>query len=64
MDVYSLVWDRVLPIPQIVTVDFNGKTTSLVNGANRAFAVNGTGTTGYHSTFVIRSLKELKLTFG
>jgi len=50
VDVYSLVWDRVWPIPQIVTVDFNGKTTSLVNGANRAFAVDGTGTTGYPAT--------------
>jgi len=47
VDTYELTWDRTLPIPQIIKVDLNGDTTSLVYGVNRAFGVDASGTSGY-----------------
>ena len=43
VDVYELLWDRALPVPQVVMMSVNGDTTSFTYGVNRAQAIDSVG---------------------
>ena len=43
VDVYELLWDRAVPIPQVVTMSVNGETTSFTYGVRRTQAIDSMG---------------------
>ena len=43
VDVYELLWDRTLPVSQVVTMSVNGDTTSFTYGVRRAQAIDSGG---------------------
>ena len=43
VDVYELLWDRTLAVPQVVAMSVNGDTTSFTYGVRRAQAIDSGG---------------------